>query len=514
MDDCTPITSELSQNLFACEDLSFILYSNNMDEDISEWSSRGGNFVNAESSGDWGGIFDEYWSFQADSVDRALTMYKSSGGDQVYWDFNLQNTSGQTITSFTITYDLEVPWVRTTGSLRTAQVVWQERIAGGNPVSILGSTSPILNNQSTSVIATSWLTDAQMDAANLSARRLRFLVTNLSLAPGDVFPLRVTSINNNPRRNMNHGIDNLVITTNLGTTTILTVADGNNNSDDCSVDVDVFDVTAPQLTGPCPENQTITEGEALDYLAPTYVDNCTDVTVVRLSNPDFSPGSMPGVTGTPFQLVYVATDAVGNTNTDCKFSVTVNENPALPVALANFSGKVDSKGVTLFWETSTESDNEYFTLLRSGDGQTFAPLATVPAGNYPGAAQAYTYLDEEPGTGTVFYQLTQTDLDGQQRQIGTIVQVQINCCHGRLIEAVYPNPVQQILNIRVPQGNSQSTRPELRLLDASGQQKNTSISVEYKEDHFTIDLGALPVGLYFLEIRTGGLREVERIVKQ
>ncbi|MEO7082053.1 MAG: hypothetical protein ABIY71_11020, partial [Flavobacteriales bacterium] len=91
-------------------------------------------------------------------------------------------------------------------------------------------------------------------------------------------------------------------------------------------------------------------------------------------------------------------------------SVT-SQNP-LPIELLSFTAvPVDSR-VDLRWSTASEQNNDHFTVERSTDAISFAPVLQVPgAGN---SQQIINYADEDrsPLNGLSYYRLRQTDLDG------------------------------------------------------------------------------------------------------
>ncbi len=94
-----------------------------------------------------------------------------------------------------------------------------------------------------------------------------------------------------------------------------------------------------------------------------------------------------------------------------EFTLLSNDAP-LPIALLDFTARSTDRGVQLDWQTLSETDNDYFTLERSKDGQAFLPIARLEgAGSHQGLL-SYTYLDEQPLSGRSYYRLRQTDFDG------------------------------------------------------------------------------------------------------
>lgn len=107
----------------------------------------------------------------------------------------------------------------------------------------------------------------------------------------------------------------------------------------------------------------------------------------------------------------------------------------LPVNLAYFKAIVnDEKHVELAWETSTENNSAYFTVERSRTGQDFIPIGTVESGGNTDEVLSYRLTDRQPLSGTSYYRLKQTDLDGSSATY-QIVSVRVE---GNV--KIYPNP--------------------------------------------------------------------------
>ncbi len=108
---------------------------------------------------------------------------------------------------------------------------------------------------------------------------------------------------------------------NVGTTIVTyTVTDVAGNSNSCSFNVNVTDISAPQITS-CPQNQTIEVKEGLctvpaGWSTPIALDNCSGVTLTSTHNSghNFAIGTTI--------VTYTATDDQG-LQAVCSFSITV-----------------------------------------------------------------------------------------------------------------------------------------------------------------------------------------------
>lgn len=103
-----------------------------------------------------------------------------------------------------------------------------------------------------------------------------------------------------------------------------------------------------------------------------------------------------------------------------KYATVPLTGGTLPVSFLSFDGKVESNGVKLSWSTASEKDNAYFEVSKSVDGKSFTSIAKVNGSNNSDAQKFYSYLDNSVSAGTVYYQLSQYDLNGRVTLLKTI----------------------------------------------------------------------------------------------
>lgn len=117
-----------------------------------------------------------------------------------------------------------------------------------------------------------------------------------------------------------------------------------------------------------------------------------------------------GAFGSDFTLV----------NTDIKddifngIEVDIERGPItpLPIKLSSFSAKLTNQGILLNWETSSETNNDYFEILRSGEDNKFLNINKTKGAGTSKNIVKYSFLDKDPNQGNNYYQLKQTDFDG------------------------------------------------------------------------------------------------------
>jgi hypothetical protein len=104
------------------------------------------------------------------------------------------------------------------------------------------------------------------------------------------------------------------------------------------------------------------------------------------------------------------------------FQITANFCNPLPLELLDFQATPLAGQVLLKWSTGSEWDLQGFEVERSLDGAEFRRLAEVPAAGGQYQLTEYAFIDEQPGSGLVYYRLREVDLDGTDRP-GRVVAV-------------------------------------------------------------------------------------------
>ena len=127
----------------------------------------------------------------------------------------------------------------------------------------------------------------------------------------------------------------------------------------------------------------------------------------------------------------------GATNTFYVGSIDAVNSP-LPIGLTSFNAKAANDGVQLTWTTSTEVDNDFFTIQRSEDGKEFSSIGTVKGSGTTSISHSYGLKDRAPLKGISYYRLKQTDYNGTST-LSKIVSVQYDGLITTLMN-VYPNP--------------------------------------------------------------------------
>jgi hypothetical protein len=180
----------------------------------------------------------------------------------------------------------------------------------------------------------------------------------------------------------------------------------------------------------------------------------------------------------------------------------------LSAAVGNFRAKATPDGTTLSWHTASEADNDYFLVQRSTDGgRTFATIGQVAGRGDSDERVDYTYVDDQPATGTNYYRLHQFDYDGTNAYFGPVSVTFVG--QGDAVR-VWPTLVENELTIATS-GESDAAL-QLGVYDLNGRllQQQT---IREKALQSTWSVTHLPAGTYFVQWQQGVAQGHARFMK-
>ena len=211
---------------------------------------------------------------------------------------------------------------------------------------------------------------------------------------------------------------------------------------------------------------------------------------------------------------FAALQADVNAGTTCgAFSsntVPVMIQGGLPVSLTKFSAELLEPNVYLDWQTTSELNNDFFTLERSADGRTFTKLKQVDGNGTTTATVDYQYIDKNPLPGTSYYRLKQTDFDGTSEYVGEIVV--INRADNDKGIKIQPNPIaDDLLELQI---SGDADKMQLFIYNTNGQLLRTEIrNTTTGITSLSLPVNELSQGVYLLKAVIGETIFTERFVK-
>src|SRR6185369_5159076 len=106
--------------------------------------------------------------------------------------------------------------------------------------------------------------------------------------------------------------------------------------------------------------------------------------------------------------------------------------------------------VSISWITASETNNDYFTVEKSKDGNFWLSVDKVIGAGNSTAARYYETNDPDPFEGTSYYRLKQTDFDGKF-SYSDVSAVRVDEKNTIII---YPNPASDLIMIEAMEINS------------------------------------------------------------
>jgi hypothetical protein len=159
----------------------------------------------------------------------------------------------------------------------------------------------------------------------------------------------------------------------------------------------------------------------------------------------------------------------------------------LPVVLISFDASSQiNRTVLVEWTTASETNNDFFSIERSGDGIQWQKVIDVKAADESAGVELnYSAIDYNPIGGISYYRLKQTDKDGSF-SYSPIRSVEIEADNKF---SFYPNPADDFIHIQ-----SSSETYIVEILNVFGQSKGIYNNIK------TIDTKSLSSGTYFIKI--------------
>ncbi|PCJ01500.1 MAG: hypothetical protein COB15_00855 [Flavobacteriales bacterium] len=184
--------------------------------------------------------------------------------------------------------------------------------------------------------------------------------------------------------------------------------------------------------------------------------------------------------------------------------IFVGEASILPIELSSFDADCINEMPTLNWTTSSEINNDYFTIERSEDGVSFEAVGTINGNGNSSTLKNYSWTDDNPTNETTYYRLKQTDFNGAFEYHGIRPVV----CETSDEISIYPSPFKNSFTIKLSNNTIYPARIEV--MDYLGR-KVYSQALETPTTNIALD--DLPNGTYFVKVTSDNTQVVKRIVK-
>ena len=221
------------------------------------------------------------------------------------------------------------------------------------------------------------------------------------------------------------------------------------------------------------------------------------LSILGLHNISGSAAVIP--TGHNYPTIWTETNTAYRFTPNCSGDGAVCVASVLPIELLSFSG-INTGDVNLLkWETASETNNDYFTVERSIDGESFNSIGTVPGAGHSNTRLSYRLADKNilhQGEQLLYYyRLKQTDYDGKFAY-SEIIAVKRQKHNGLIVGELYPNPACEYVHFSYTSKENQPLKVEVY----GSMGKEISKIYDGLELSPQIDIRDLKDGIYIVKI--------------
>lgn len=216
---------------------------------------------------------------------------------------------------------------------------------------------------------------------------------------------------------------------------------------------------------------------------------------------------------TPYVVVVKARDAAGNLSAESNSVTFKTGDPSiLPIELLDFFAVSKENYIELNWVTASETNNDYFEILRSLDGKVFKSIGTVDGAGDSNNILYYSFNDDLPINGVLYYQLKQVDTNGVFEN-SRIIRVDFNKSIAAFDVRVFPNPVKDYnFEIEMTSSNEESD-VNIRITDLVGKvYLNKVYTANELLNKLMMSKSGLSGGIYIISLQQAGNKIQKKII--
>ena len=174
----------------------------------------------------------------------------------------------------------------------------------------------------------------------------------------------------------------------------------------------------------------------------------------------------------------------------------------LPVELVSFTALAEDNKVILNWQTSAELNNYGFYIERKrSEINGWKEIGFVKGNGSVNTPKCYAYEDRELSAGRYYYQLKQTDYNGNNEHFLLSGDVTVGVPSKFKLSQNYPNPFNASTKIDIQL--SADSKVTLKIYDITGREIMVLMNNEFKKaDYYAVQFNgsSLSSGVYFYRI--------------
>jgi hypothetical protein len=181
---------------------------------------------------------------------------------------------------------------------------------------------------------------------------------------------------------------------------------------------------------------------------------------------------------------------------------TINQSQTpLPIDLLQFNArKYDNSKVQLEWETSSEMNNDYFTIERTIFGENWDEVDRINGAGNSTSIKKYKVFDYDPIKGESYYRLKQTDFDGSNKYFDP---VSVNFIEKGDLFTIHPNPTNNSFQIKLIKLEFADSHSKVDVKDLQGRVVFSEVldNLELIDEVIEIKVDcSLDPGVYFVSV--------------
>jgi len=202
----------------------------------------------------------------------------------------------------------------------------------------------------------------------------------------------------------------------------------------------------------------------------------------------------------------------GNAGAACTYNFLITAPVVMPVSFTDLKATPSQNKMIIEWSTATEQNNSHFTIERSMDASNFTEIGEVKGNGTTNIASNYSFTDEAPPTGMIYYRIKQTDYNGKSA-LSSIVGVKFAGKYKFEISKLFPSPATDVVTVSLSSDEKSSVN--VIVYDAN-LKKVTSLEkkVVLGENLFNVNVSEFEKGMHYIQVEKGGVKTVSRFVKQ
>jgi hypothetical protein len=192
-----------------------------------------------------------------------------------------------------------------------------------------------------------------------------------------------------------------------------------------------------------------------------------------------------------------------------RFKLVFRSSIALPLSSLTINASLRSNGVEVMWLVHAEQDITKYLVERSDNGRDFYSIGTVTANGSGLASVNYSFNDIQSLKGVTYYRVKSIDNRGAGKYS---VVVKVKPGKSEAAVSIYPNPVNDKLNLIITNGDSYS-KATAYVRNAQGRTIMQQV-LNTVNGNASVDVSKLAAGLYFITIiNAQGETLIEKFVK-